>query len=334
MPDPLVVDIGASVVPIHGEKVSGDVVRTRALDEHRILIVVVDGLGHGPAAFDAASKCADVLERTIDAGLAAAFAEAHRELRSGRGAVAGVVIVDAERAVAEVAVLGNIAVRTMGVRGDAQRSSTAISTPGVLGSAFRRVHVERFDLEAGDVIVVHSDGVRSRFEPLRVRAADAQSAAEEIVANEGRAHDDASCVVVRLLPSSSALPSRRPLPPTGVGIDLPIRRQDDVQVVATSAREFAAGLGLGGRGSWEIGIAAAELAQNVLKYGVEGLLTLRTDGESLVVEAVDRGPGFGAAGSRPGLGEGLAAVTRLMDSSEVLSTPLGARVIAKKRLAV
>jgi anti-sigma regulatory factor (Ser/Thr protein kinase) len=332
MPEPLVLDVGTSVVALRGEKVSGDVVRTRALGDDRLLVIVVDGLGHGAPAHEAAVKAADTLERIAGADVHAAFVEAHRELRSTRGAVAAVVVLDVVRGVAQAAVLGNISVRALSIRDDVQRSTTAITTPGVLGSAFRRVHLESFDIRAGDVLVVHSDGVLSRYEPMRVRASDAQTAAEEITARAGRPHDDASCAVVRVLPASSRPPSRRPAPAPPGGVDIPLRRPGDAQVAATSARELAASSGFTGRESWEIGIAAAELAQNALKYGVEGLLTLRSDPEWLVIEAVDRGPGFGAAGSQPGLGQGLAAVERLMDSLEVLSGPLGARVITRKRL--
>jgi len=332
MSEPFVLDVGMAVQAIRGEHVCGDVVLTRELDEHRLVVFVADGLGHGPAAAEAATSCAEALSRTIQSGFADAFNEAHRALRQKRGAVAAAVVIDRKTGVAEVGVLGNIAVRIIRLRETRNESTVAVATPGVFGSAFRRVNVTRFDLEAGDVVVVHSDGVRSRFEPIRVRAADARSAAEEIVANEGRSHDDASCVVVRVLPASARLPSSRPALPQGPGIDVSIRRPGDVQVAATSAREFASGQGFDGRRSWEVGIAVAELAQNILKYGVEGVVSLRLDDAWLVVEAVDRGPGLGAAGSRPGLGQGLLAVERMMDSSEISSGPLGVRVVARKRL--
>jgi negative regulator of sigma-B (phosphoserine phosphatase) len=334
MSEPLVLDVGFAVVPIAGERVSGDVVLTTEIEGGRFLAIVADGLGHGVAAWEAASECVAALRGALSGGMAEAFAEAHRALRATRGAVAGAVVVDPAAAIAETAVLGNVTIRTLGIRGSVARSVTAVATPGVLGSSFRRVHIESVALEPGDVIVLHSDGVRSRFEPLRVRASDAQSAAEEIVVREGRAHDDSSCVVVRVLPPAAAVGSRRCPPAEGVGVDIALSSMSDIQVAAMQARDFAISKGASGRHAWEISIAAAELAQNAVKYGVEGVLTLRIDGEWLVLEAVDRGPGFGAAPSSSGLGEGLGAVRRMMDCCDVRSGPLGSRVITRKRIAV
>ena len=115
---------------------------------------------------------------------------------------------------------------------------------------------------------------------------------------------------------------------------IPLSTSTDIQVAATTARQFAKRIGMPGRAQWEVGIAAAELAQNAVKYGVEGALTLRNENSTLVLEVVDRGEGFGAAKEQPGLRAGLAAVARLMDSFEVHSGPIGTRVIAKKRFAV
>jgi anti-sigma regulatory factor (Ser/Thr protein kinase) len=251
--------------------------------------------------------------------------------------------VDGASRTLQVSILGNISVRVVGTRDSRVRSTSAVGVPGVLGSLFHEVPVQRFDIHPGDVIVVHSDGIRSHFETLQARAIDAQSAAAEIVARHGRGRDDASCIVVRVLPPSTVLgpsailaaPARAPSrdPARDPGKELPLRRFEDIQVAATTARAFAGQLGLPGRAQWEVGIAAAELAQNVVKYGVEGLLSLRGDGEhGLVLEVVDRGPGFGAAEPQPGLREGLGAVRRMMDSCDVHSSPIGTRIIARKAI--
>ena len=94
---------------------------------------------------------------------------------------------------------------------------------------------------------------------------------------------------------------------------------------------------------WEIGIAAAELASNAVKYGLEGVMSLRrlpSPEPALVIEVTDRGAGMGnrpptsaAAGVTGGLGVGLSSVRRLMDDVEVRSVDgLGTRVTAKRLL--
>jgi anti-sigma regulatory factor (Ser/Thr protein kinase) len=312
--------------------VSGDVALVQRLSDGRLLAVLADGLGHGSAAAEAASGCVTALARVAEEGLPAAFREAHRAIRGGRGAVAGAALLDGATATLQVAIVGNVVVRLVGTRDSRVRSMNAVSVPGVLGSVFRDVNVQNFEIAAGDVLVTHSDGVRSHFETLQARAVDAKSAAEEVVACHGRGHDDASCIVVRVLPPSAVVTPAVLPRVNDAGKQVPLRLEEDIQVAATSARAFASELGLPGRAQWEVGIAAAELAQNAVKYGVEGLLVLRSDAERcLVLEVVDRGPGFGAAETKPGLREGLGAVRRMMDSCEVHTSPIGTRVIARKR---
>jgi anti-sigma regulatory factor (Ser/Thr protein kinase) len=204
--------------------------------------------------------------------------------------------------------------------------------PGVLGGAFRKIMPQRFDLAVGDLIVVHSDGITSHFDTLRARALDASNAASEVLAVHGRSYDDASCVVARVLPPLATVVRAEASVPCEEERELPIRVEGDVYVAATAARAFARDAGLSPRGQWEVGIAASELAQNAVKYGVEGrLLFKRIARGEVILEVADRGPGFGASAERPGLREGLAAVRRLMDSCEVWSTPLGSRVVARKK---
>lgn len=328
----LALDAGYAVQALAGEAVSGDVVLTR-VHEDRALLVLADGLGHGAQAAEAATRCVGVLAMYAETNMPEAFAEAHRQLRGGRGAVAAAVLIDGRSMTVQSAVVGNIVVRQVGVRHDRSWSATAVATPGVLGSAFRKVPLQQSNLEAGDVVIMHSDGVRSHFEALQTRVSDARSAAKEILASHARGHDDASCVVVRALAPGTAV-SQEPTPFTPLsGPQVPLRAHSDIQLAATTARAFAKEHQLSGRAQWEVSIAAAELAQNAIKYGVEGLLKLGMDGQALVVEVVDRGNGFGHAKPQPGLREGLNAVKRMMDSCSVSSGPNGTRIVATKRRA-
>lgn len=98
-----------------------------------------------------------------------------------------------------------------------------------------------------------------------------------------------------------------------------IRRSTDGMVVGALARRFAESGGFGTRAAAEIAISVAELASNVWRHGGgAGTIELTCDERGLAVHALDRGPGLDAArspGARKGsgLGEGVAAVRRLMD---------------------
>jgi phosphoserine phosphatase RsbX len=334
MSEPLVLDAGSAVAALPGEVVSGDVAAVRRFERERLLVLLSDGLGHGAEAAEAANRCVNALASSFEKGLAEAFAEAHRALRGGRGAVAAAVLIDGHARTAETTIVGNVVVRHVGTRGDTTRSTVAVSVPGVLGRAFRSTRIERFDLEAGDVVIVHSDGVPLHFDTLAIRATEAESAAREIVLCHRKERDDASCVVVRALPPGTVVSNTGREPSTDAGQRIPLSSSADIQVAATAARQFAKSIGMPGRTQWEVGIAAAELAQNAVKYGIEGALILRSEERTLVLEVVDRGEGFGVTKEQPGLRAGLAAVNRMMDSIEVYSGPIGTRVVAKKRFDV
>lgn len=101
----------------------------------------------------------------------------------------------------------------------------------------------------------------------------------------------------------------------------------DCAVAGALARRFAESAGLDGRRSAEVAIAAGELASNIVKHGgARGRIALRKTRNALHVVALDSGPGLsdaaapegvwrlGANSALVGLGEGLAAVARLLDA--------------------
>jgi negative regulator of sigma-B (phosphoserine phosphatase) len=339
----IALEVGSAVRPFPGEFVSGDVVVSTGTRLGR-LVALIDGLGHGPAAAEAAGRAANAFSENADMPLGELFALVHRELRGTRGAVASAASFDVRSQNFEFAGIGNVAARLVAGNESASERATPLVRPGVLGSAFRSVTSQRMSFEEGDVLLLYSDGVRSRFDALALRLLEARAAAEDVVATAGRDNDDASCLVVRAIaptheiqvaPSAPGIPERR----------VPIRVAGDAQVAAFETRRVAGELGMPARAQWEAGIAAAELASNALKYGNEGVLTLRVmrgDVSELVIEVSDRGLGLprDAArnaqqqpfSSRNGLGVGLESVRRLMDDLEIQSFPKrGTRVVARKR---
>ena len=347
-----VFDIGDAVRPIRGETDCGDAALVVAAG-CGIVFALVGGLGHGAAAADAAARCVESIGENAQRDLPAIFAAAHDRLRGGRGAVAAIGRVFPATREAELAAIGNVGISW--ARGERTHGlSAAVSVPGVLGSAFHRVRPQRVDLEPGDLVVLHTDGIRGRIDALPLRLLPARDAAAEVVAAHGAEDDDAGCIVVRALTAGERAP--RSTPAAGraassgvVQMRLSLLCEGDAQIAAFEARRFGARIGLGGRAQWEVGIAAAELATNAFKHGVEGVLTLRhaqEPEEAMIIEVADRGegipddargPGAGVMLRRPGegLGVGLGSVHRLMDEVEVYSVPgQGTRVVARKRIVI
>lgn len=145
-------------LPAHGEYVCGD---SFGVDDgpQRLRLVLLDGLGHGPHARHASQiGCAAALR--CPGGPAAALWQAHDHIHrsAGRGAVGAVADIDPTGRLT-VAIVGNIAVRTLGdhdLKGYAER-------PGTLGRLTGRPREYSHHLQPGDLLLMHSDGISHRW---------------------------------------------------------------------------------------------------------------------------------------------------------------------------
>ena len=125
---------------------------------------------------------------------------------------------------------------------------------------------------------------------------------------------------------------------------LSIRRQVDVEQVRRAARSLAQQLGFAAADCDAIVLATSELATNLVRYAPGGAVCLSTidgaGGRGMQVESRDGGPGIGnmaqaltdGFSTGGGLGHGLPAVRRLMDTFHMTSGPEGTTVIAGKWL--
>jgi len=126
----------------------------------------------------------------------------------------------------------------------------------------------------------------------------------------------------------------------------PIEGEADVYAAAGLAREMAREMGFGNADVARIEIAVRELALNIVRHAGRGEIHLREvtseHRRGLEVEAVDQGPGIadvelalqdGYSTGGKGLGSGLPAVRRLMDTFEIETAPgQGTRVRARRWL--
>jgi anti-sigma regulatory factor (Ser/Thr protein kinase) len=150
--------LGGINVPHPGEPVSGDCWAVRG-EGQRTGVLVADGLGHGQYASDAARAAAAAFHRHAHAPPAEVLERIHEALRPTRGAAVAVVDIDRGRQLLRFAGLGNIA-GTILANG-ATRS--VVSHHGTAGHAARRIQEFTYPWPAGAVLVLHSDGLSSRW---------------------------------------------------------------------------------------------------------------------------------------------------------------------------
>ena len=179
--------------PITGETECGDAYGVVLADD-TVTAVLCDGLGHGPlAAAAAAAGVAAVLDDP--AGEPAALLErAHRRMSGTRGGAVGVVQVGGQ--LARFAGLGNVAASIVS---DGQRKSM-ISIPGIAGVQARTIRQYEYDVPPGSAVIMHSDGVSSRWEAAALPALEARDPlliAAVLLAEAGVHRDDAGVLVLK-----------------------------------------------------------------------------------------------------------------------------------------
>ncbi len=180
--------------PAQGETESGDRVVEREADGERLL-VVIDALGHGRKAAEAATvaeKWLLALEWPSAAVTSQGILEElHRQLRGTRGAAAMVCLVRGTRL--EGCGVGNVELRSVGT------SVPVMLSPGVLGSGSPiRLRPFSAELTAPTSLFLFSDGVSSRAPFTELARLTAAEACGVLARDHRKAHDDGSVLVAKL----------------------------------------------------------------------------------------------------------------------------------------
>jgi negative regulator of sigma-B (phosphoserine phosphatase) len=199
-PWPAALERGQAGAALAGESRSGDLA-VFAPYAGGALVAVVDGLGHGDPAADAAEAAARALKRHATEPAQRLLEHCHEALRKTRGAVATLVWFDLERGRLSWTGVGNVEGRLRrAARVEGDRADSPVLFGGVLGWGLPKVRMTEIELGAGDVVVLATDGVRADFGSSLAPGVDAQQQAERIFASHARGTDDALVVAVRYLP--------------------------------------------------------------------------------------------------------------------------------------
>ncbi|MGM9485666.1 SpoIIE family protein phosphatase [Roseateles sp. NT4] len=182
-------------LPAPGEQVSGDGWGLRVRDG-RTLLLMADGLGHGPQAAEASDMALDLFQRGTLNQPAALLEDAHLTMRSTRGAAVAMVAIEASLDRLVFAGAGNITGRL--ISGVSDRS--LMSQPGTLGVQIRRLQDVVYEWPDHAILVLFSDGIVSRWNLEGVGgllACEPMVIAGWILRDHCRGRDDATVVVVR-----------------------------------------------------------------------------------------------------------------------------------------
>lgn len=194
-------ELGIAERALAGQRRSGD----RAVlvsYQGGALAAAIDGLGHGGDAADAAAAAAEVLSAHPDDEPSHLIEACHRALSRTRGAVMTLAWFDLEAGRLSWTGVGNVEGRLVHAgAGIGAPTEGALTKGGVVGYNLPTIRVTSTRLEAGDVMVLATDGIDSGFAEAITQGGGAQVIADRILAQHAKAADDALVVVVRYLPA-------------------------------------------------------------------------------------------------------------------------------------
>ncbi|MHC0062297.1 ATP-binding SpoIIE family protein phosphatase [Nostoc sp. UIC 10890] len=157
-----ILEIGAICLPKQGEEVSGDT-WVSEVDCCRSLLLIADGLGHGPAAASAADAAVRIFQEHHHRSPGAIIEAAHAALRSTRGAVLAIAEIDFEQQSVRFAGIGNIAASIFSFT----EHRHLLSHNGTVGHEISKIQEFSYPWYANGVLIMHSDGLSAKWQIAR-----------------------------------------------------------------------------------------------------------------------------------------------------------------------
>lgn len=190
-----------------GETLIGDHYVVCPVD-NRVLVAVIDGVGHGPEASAASHAAATVLEAHPDQPLLGLFKACHSALQATRGVVMTLAAIDGARDRISWVGVGNVEGRLL--RADKTSShpeETLLLRSGVVGHELpSTLTISSIQLFKGDVLVLATDGIHYEFASKLHIGPSAHEIANNILAKHGKGTDDALVLVAKYRGGNSSPP--------------------------------------------------------------------------------------------------------------------------------
>ncbi|MFF9391220.1 ATP-binding SpoIIE family protein phosphatase [Streptomyces griseoluteus] len=186
---------------VSGETVCGDAwgVRTDGAGgahDHAIVVMLCDGLGHGPLAARAGEAAVRAFHDARDLSPEGVLNAVHLALRGTRGGAVSVMRVEPGARRVLFCGIGNVS----GYLVSEGSRRALLSAPGIVGSHMRRLRTFEEPLPEHSALVMHSDGLTDRWDPMTMPGLFSRSplvVSGHLLREAGVRRDDASVVVVK-----------------------------------------------------------------------------------------------------------------------------------------
>lgn len=186
---------GGVCIPVHGETVCGDGYAVLEFADFA-LAMVVDGLGHGPAAAECSAAARAALESSTASDPVELLEDIHIALRPTRGAAVTVVRLDFRARSVRVAGIGNVA----GFITDYPDERHLAAQPGIVGHDLRTVREFTYSWPAHAHLLLYSDGISTHWSLGSydgLLSHDPTLIAGVVYRDWKRSRDDATVLVIR-----------------------------------------------------------------------------------------------------------------------------------------
>lgn len=179
------------------ESECGDLAIVKENDQ-QCFLALLDVLGHGKDARRVALIAENFIDQNYNNDLIDIMCGLHNHLRGTRGTVAALIRFDIGSGEMSYVGIGNITVRFFG-----REQFRLVPKDGVIGYIMPRPEKQIINLFQGDIMIMHSDGIREHFDILECKdlfPASAQKIAEGLLNRFWKKHDDASCIAFKYIP--------------------------------------------------------------------------------------------------------------------------------------
>lgn len=149
----------AFAIPVAGERLCGDAVCCVQWPG-KTVILNVDSLGHGPEAAEAAQEAVRIFEASSMSAPGEVLVRLHEALKKTRGAAAAIAEISPVAGTLTYAGVGNIC----GIVLSRTLRRNMVSHNGTLGHVMPRVQEFKVDWPRDGILIMHSDGVRTRWD--------------------------------------------------------------------------------------------------------------------------------------------------------------------------
>jgi negative regulator of sigma-B (phosphoserine phosphatase) len=178
---------------------SGDVQVVAPFPEG-VLVGVIDGLGHGPEAAQAARTAAQVLTTYAREPVQALVQRCHEKLRNTRGAVMSLASLNGTESSITWIGIGNVDAVLLRADPTVDSGDEAISAQGgIVGYQLPPLRATAVSVARGDMLIMATDGITSGFTVGVNLHQGPQDIAESILALHSKGSDDSLVLVARYL---------------------------------------------------------------------------------------------------------------------------------------